>query len=350
VKNLIVGIAGTAKNTGKTTTMSSLLDEIKRVPGLSLGLTSIGFDGEDFDNVTGLPKPRIEVWPGTIAAIAERCRDICSAALEEIIRTDIVTPLGRVVIYRVAAPGKVVLAGANNRRELRKALDLMCDLADLIMVDGALNRIAPLVEADCLIFVTGAARFPEIDRLAEESRCIVEILSIPALEPRGRTAAAGSVLAQSGFDTFLEKCAAADSVNIQGVIAVQYLKELADLRGAGPKAPLKGKRLIFEDPIKLLLAGDAAQVRELLWELSAGSGIEIGVVKTCRLLAMTVNPYYPKYCYSRSDYEAAYVDSGRLLDSVGGRAGIPCYDVVQQGAEGLFRIIMDYWKSNGGEY
>ena len=54
----VLGILGTSKNTGKTTTTSALL-EIANNKNLSVGITSIGYDGEDIDNITGLPKPRI---------------------------------------------------------------------------------------------------------------------------------------------------------------------------------------------------------------------------------------------------------------------------------------------------
>ncbi|MBA7549071.1 hypothetical protein ES705_41544 [subsurface metagenome] len=54
----VLGILGTAKNTGKTTTTSTLL-KIANNRNLSVGITSIGYDGEDVDNITGLPKPRI---------------------------------------------------------------------------------------------------------------------------------------------------------------------------------------------------------------------------------------------------------------------------------------------------
>jgi len=81
-----------------------------------------------------------------------------------------------------------------------------------------------------------------------------------------------------------------------------------------------------------------------LRELSSGS-VEIGVDKTCKLLAMTVNPYYPKYRYSRADYQPAYVDSAGLLESVGGNIKIPCYDVVRQGGQVIFQMIMDYRKT-----
>jgi len=315
-----------------------MMEEIKKDGGLGLGLTSIGFDGEAFDNVTGLPKPRIEVCPGNIVAIAEKCNRFCSAGLEEIRRTDIATPLGKVVLSRVETPGKVLLAGPNKRRELRIVLDLLGELADLIIVDGALNRIAPMVETDCLILVTGAARFVEIERLSAESRCIVDILSTPLLAEHGIVETVDSVFSQACFEDFIKKCAVANSINIRGVMSLQYLNKLTGLGSAG----IRGKRLIFSDPTKLLLAGDAEATGRVLNKLSGEGGAEIGVAKTCRLLAMTVNPYYPKYRYNRADYEEAYVDSAELLSYVRQSVNVPCFDVVKQGGQGIFKTVMDY--------
>ena len=242
------------------------MSEIKKENSLVLGLTSIGYDGESFDNVTGLPKPRINVWPGNIVAIAEGCNKICSAELEAIKETNIRTPLGKVVLSRVASEGKVVLAGANNRRELRFVLDLIKEFSPLVIVDGALSRIAPMVEADCLILVTGAARHTDIPRLALESGCMVDILSTRALAGLGRVETIGSILSQSGFQAFEEKCLVADTVRIKGVIGEKYLKELVFLSGK-----LANKRLIFDDPVKLFLAGEAMTVWKYLKELSAAS-------------------------------------------------------------------------------
>jgi len=272
-------------------------------------------------------------------AIAEHSNSFCSAEMETIKQTDIRTPLGKVVISRIVSPGKVVLAGANNRRELRAVMNLLGESADLTIIDGALNRIAPMVEADCLILVTGAARCAEIPRLAAESRCMVDILSMPALTEHGSVQTVGSIFNRAGFETFMEKCSAADSVRIHGVMAEQYIKELG-----GMASRLKNKRLIFNDPIKLFLAGEPVRVWNYLRELSAVS-VEIGVEKTCKLLAMTVNPYYPKYRYSRADYQEAYVDGVELLESVGSSIQIPCYDVVRQGGQVIFQMIMDYRKT-----
>jgi hypothetical protein len=340
VRCLTVGIAGTAKNTGKTTTISYLMDEVKKDAGLTLGLTSIGYDGENFDNVTGLPKPRIDVWPGVVVAVAEKCLGSGGAGEEVIARTDVSTPLGRVVIGQVSSPGKQVLAGANNSRDLRTVLDAMRDKTDLVFVDGALSRIAPMAQVDCLILVTGAARTPEIHRIAAESGCIVDILSKPVLAEQGKTDTVASVLNQSGFADMIEKCSTADTIQIQGVVNLYYLEEMARIYSQSSVE----KRLIFADPLKLLLAGDAIRLWHALNALSAAS-VEIGVANACKLLAMTVNPYYPKYRYNKADYQVAYVDSGELLESVRDMVKIPCFDVVQQGGQEIFKTVSLYKKS-----
>ena len=333
-KTLAVGIAGTAKNTGKTTTMSAIMDHIKEAPGLVLGLTSIGYDGEGFDNVTSLPKPRINVWPGCILAVAEQCVQSCNAQLAELRRTDISTALGNVVLYRVIGPGKVVLAGPNSRRDLRIVLEMLRESASLIIIDGAFSRITPMAEADCLIIANGAARNTDIPQLASESRSLANILSTPALTEFGAVGSVGSIFTLSGFQELMKICENSDTINIQGVMSHRYLNELAAASGK-----LKGKRFIFTDPTKLLLAGNVMQVWNALMKLSDDS-VEIGVAEICKLLAMTVNPYYPKYRYNKSDYQAAFVDSGELLSRVSESVCVPCFDVVCQSGKGICELIM----------
>ncbi|MGE5542148.1 MAG: hypothetical protein ACM3WT_03850, partial [Bacillota bacterium] len=75
-----VGVAGTAKNTGKTTTLMGAMRECQE-RGRLVRLTSIGYDGEDVDNVTGLPKPRIYCDRGTMFATASECLKAGSAGV-----------------------------------------------------------------------------------------------------------------------------------------------------------------------------------------------------------------------------------------------------------------------------
>ncbi|MCJ7651122.1 MAG: hypothetical protein MUP85_21135, partial [Candidatus Lokiarchaeota archaeon] len=58
-KYKIIAIIGLAKNVSKTTTLNHVIQVLKG--GYQLGLTSIGRDGEKYDAITSLPKPRIFV-------------------------------------------------------------------------------------------------------------------------------------------------------------------------------------------------------------------------------------------------------------------------------------------------
>ena len=66
----IISIIGLAKNVSKTTTLNHIIQVLKG--DHKLGLTSIGRDGEKYDAITNLPKPRIFVEEGTYLATAQQ--------------------------------------------------------------------------------------------------------------------------------------------------------------------------------------------------------------------------------------------------------------------------------------
>lgn len=335
MKNFVVGIAGTAKNTGKTTALSALLTEIRKEPGTTTALTSIGYDGEHFDNITGLPKPRISVDHNEILAIAERCLSSGGAGLEVLQKTPIATPLGKIVISRVTRPGKVVLAGPNNRRDLAAVIDLFTELeAGLTIVDGALNRMAPLVEAQALLLCTGAARNSDPDLLAAETRQVVKILKTAALEEKGPVARLTSVVNQAGFEKFMESLQNAETVCLEGIFSELYYSKLLERVGSPAS-----RRLIFADSIKLLLSGGAGATLRLIDALEL-KGLRVGVGANLNLAAVTVCPYYPRYRYDIKEYEATYADKDKLLSSLSAVLTVPVFDVVRQGGRGIYEALL----------
>ena len=334
-KTFSVGIAGTAKNTGKTTTMNALLAEIKKEEGFVTAFTSIGYDGESFDNVTGLPKPRIRVWEGCLVAVAEKCLPYSDAEIEIISSTGIETPLGPVLIGRAAKGGKMTLAGPNKRQELRAVLNIFQQMGtDLVIVDGALNRIAPMSEADALILATGAARNTDIDRLAAETGQLVGMFNLPAGDRSGMNRVS-SVLAQKSYETFLTAWAQGD-VYVDGVFCEKFLSQLAD-SGTGVTS---GKRLLFPDPMKVILSGEIGRVEDSLGKL-ARAGVTTRVAKTVQTLLVTINPFYPQYRMNLQRYEAAYVDKDALQKSIAAQLQIPCFNVMQQGGQGIWQALQN---------
>lgn len=103
---LTIGILGTAKNTGKTTALNSVL---KCLNDKKIAITSIGFDGEDLDHVTGLPKPKVVVDEGTLVITSEQAARHSTAKLELIEKLSLRTPMGRICVYRVKELGTAVL-------------------------------------------------------------------------------------------------------------------------------------------------------------------------------------------------------------------------------------------------
>ena len=341
MKPYCLGIAGTAKNTGKTTTLSALLEEIRKDKKIIPAITSIGYDGETIDNVTGLPKPRVEIWEGCITAIAEKCMTFGSAKLKPLMTTDIMTPLGRIVIAEVVVGGKIVLAGPNSSGSLAKILDIFRQTGiNLAVVDGALSRIAPMSEADAIILATGAARKTDIAALALETKHIVNIFEIPVLQQFGVCAAIPSVLSDSGYQHLRDSLAVSDTVLINGVCSDRYLANLA-------KEPLSlhGKRLIFADSAKILISGDVGRISASLGTLT-DAGMQCGVANAIKPLAVTINHFYPRLRYTGKGYEPAYVDREALYESISDSINIPCFNVFLHGGRGLYQALTDDIKRN----
>lgn len=337
MNTLTIGIAGTAKNTGKTTTTFAIMEQIKHKQDLILGLTSIGYDGEDLDNITGLPKPRIEVWPGVLVAVAEKCLAVSSAQIEILENTGINTPLGKLILGKVKKGGKLVVAGPNKSKELRQVLNkLRHHQSNFIIVDGALNRIAPMVEVDGLILTTGAARKPNIKSLALETHNIVQILQYPVLNSDEAQVRVGSILNKAAVDKMLEKIKNKQSVLIQNVMVEKGFVYLLE-----KSAQIKGKSLIFSDGIKLLVSGDINRMHTLLNELQ-NRQIEIGVQKSINVIAVTVNPYYPQYRFNSDDYQPAYIDREKLYQAIKEKVPVPVYDIFKQGGKNLVQNILDF--------
>ncbi|MFZ5946300.1 MAG: hypothetical protein ACOYVD_19595 [Bacillota bacterium] len=339
MKPLVIGVAGTAKNTGKTTTTKAVMDQVKKDTTRILGLTSIGYDGEEIDNVTGLPKPRIEVWPGVLAAVAEKCIHAGSAKMEILEKTHISTPLGKVVLVRITHGGQLLVAGPNKSRELRQVVDLLKNYgANFIIVDGALNRIAPMVEVDGLILATGAARTPDINQLALETRNIVETLQLPIIQTEENTAAMDCVFDIASADKLLENLKKRDKVFINGIISTSYFDYLS-----AKDSLIKDKHLVFSDPIKLLVCGEISTISKILFKLKE-KGLHIGVKKSIQIIAITVNPYYPQFRFTSDDYTEAFVDKELLYSEIAKNIDVPVYDVVKEGGAGIYQDILNYAK------
>lgn len=316
-----LGFAGTAKNTGKTTTALRVLAESRRA-GLLPALTSIGYDGENVDTITGLPKPRYWLEPGALVATAAGCLKT-GAPCEVLATTAIDTILGRVVIARVSRPGFVLLAGPNRRGDLETVLDAFTRLgADLALLDGALNRLTPLAAAGGLILSSGAAFDERIEVVAQHAAALAGMFRLPVAPPGEDTLPGGSLLSGQALRQLLNALPAQPGrIQLGGACDPRLALEL--LR-AEP-ARLMGVQWVFGSPLKLIAAGDPRTWQTVFAQITALGG-SAAYLETTPLCCLTVNPFFPRYDARSGSYQADEVDKIALLAAV--RAAVPGAPVV----------------------
>ena len=178
-----MSIVGMCKNAGKTTMLNWMLHH-DRLQG-TLGLTSIGRDGESTDVVTGTEKPGIFVREGTLIATAKDMLRLGDTTLEIMETTGIPTPLGEVVIFRARSDGNVQLAGPSITTQLKEVSRLFFEMgADKSIIDGALGRksLGARAVAEGVILCTGASYHMSIDKVVADTAHVYRLMNLPKAE------------------------------------------------------------------------------------------------------------------------------------------------------------------------
>jgi hypothetical protein len=301
-----VAFVGLAKNTGKTETLTCAVRELHEA-GQSVGVTSVGRDGEARDAIDGrIEKPRIDLPAWSLVATTEMLLRACPQPHELLVRTDMRTALGRVVVARMLAAGTVEIAGPSAAEDVRAVSDLMLDHgAEQVLIDGAVDRrmaSSPAV-SDGLVMSTGAVLDESAERVVELTRSAVELVLAPELrDPLIRAIAAArpeSVLVGEADGSWLSLPArfalsatveqisdvlrsspSARHLIVRGALCESFLERL--LRAA------RGRELEVSvaDSTKIFLAG-----RTCGWY--ARQGLQLRVLAPIHLRALTVNPVAP---------------------------------------------------------
>lgn len=348
----VIGVAGTAKNTGKTTTISSLLAEAEKNQ-LTIAITTIGYDGEEIDNITELPKPRIYLHKNSYAATAEKCLRVSTAELSIRKRTQIRTPLGRILIVKIKKPGYVVLAGPQTRSSLKKVIDIFKQLGcELILVDGALNRMVPMIVTDGIVLATGAAKNTDPEILAREVGGIFRLFQLPQIQVPGEVKEAQEIIClgrginkKLATSSLLTEEQVSEIVNlykkganlcyIPGAINQEVFFKLLSVK----KIDWKSKRIVIHDALRLIISGPPEKTAAVL-KTSNYLEEQVGVLNRVALKAITINPFYPEYRVEREDYTSAYVDNWRLKEAIKAEVKVPVFNVVEEGGHQLFRLLI----------
>lgn len=316
-----VSTVGMCKNAGKTTVLNELI-RLCAEHGETVALTSVGRDGERSDLVTGTKKPEIFVYSGTLIATAADCLDLGDVSREILWTSGMPTPMGEVVLARAWSDGLVQLAGPSMTAQLRVIREKMLELgAGRVFIDGALSRksLAMPAVSDAAILSTGASYSRDMKKTVNDTAHSAALMSLERTEREDVPEDAEqkfTVLCGSKAQCFELAEDAADALRRAEKAAVLIRGGVTDRAAEAffsAGRALSGTEFIAEDGSRLLLS--AGNYEKLL-----RAGSRFTVLKTTRLLAVTVNPF--------SAYGTHY-DTDAFLDAMRRAvpAGVPVLNV-----------------------
>jgi hypothetical protein len=308
-----LALVGLAKNTGKTQTLAAILAEHAEA-GRSVGVTSIGRDGEERDVIDArIDKPRIHLQAGSLVASTGALLRASGAAHERLLQTGVRTPLGEVVVARLSEPATIEVAGPSAAADVRAVSEAMGRFgAEQVLIDGAIDRRAassPDV-ADGLVMATGAVLGEDIARVVAATADAVDLVRLPTAPTRwatleddghdddghdgGRSSADGELVAlerrlvlnaePARTAALLREHARAHTLLVDGALGEGFLEALLAARRERAGREL---RIVVGDPTKVFLAR-----RGPSWYRRQGLSIE--VLRAIELKAITVNPVAPQ--------------------------------------------------------
>lgn len=298
-----LSIVGMAKNAGKTTAMNFLIEEAMD-EGIALGITSIGRDGESQDLVTGTEKPKIYLDQDTIVTVPTQLYDLADAGLEILKKTKYSTPMGDLLICRVADSGYVQIAGPPAAMDTKRVCEEMMQYGcELILIDGAIDRksIASPETSDAIILSTGAVLSRSMRKVVDETAHIVNLYSIPELEE----GYARNLIEENNFDDkimLISKDGEITKLDLAtGLGASRFIDNEIDenteyiyIPGAFTNSviadinlkKLKRVKFVLKNPTKIFLSA-------MDWGLWRKKGFRVNVLQNIEIAAITVNPWAP---------------------------------------------------------
>lgn len=176
-----LAVMGICKNAGKTTVLNTLIHALHT--DNRLGITSIGYDGEETDQITMQPKPRIHVYPGMRVATTEQCALEAQAEVQLISGTEMDTAMGPIVIVEVIQPGMIEVAGPSMASQIHTICTMMQTLGcDKVLVDGAAGRLSFAAGMDGAILAVGAALSNSMRQVVRHAYHQVMLLNMRAMD------------------------------------------------------------------------------------------------------------------------------------------------------------------------
>ncbi len=281
-----LAIIGLEKNTGKTETLNFVVQHIKKLK--TIGLTSIGTDGEEKDIVFGTLKPSVYVDSNFVYTTTElffKRRTVLSEILHVSSQS---TPTGRVIIARTHESGKVILSGPPSTVWMSEVVNRLHQYSELVIVDGALSRFSqanPTI-ADGIILATGAAYSLDKKEIIKHTKYIYNLCNLPTVDEK-----TFSILNKKNVICICDGKEWQET-ELKSALDVQRLKELNSnfssiyIPGALTDNVLRhvhDKEIIVKDFTKIFVS----------YEQFLKYKPKIKVLEKSNIIGITINPYSP---------------------------------------------------------
>lgn len=181
---------GLAKNTGKTTALNYIRTLLQSLTKQKVILISTGYDGEESDAISGLPKPKILVTKGNVFITAENL--VTDSNNFKILKIfPFKTPFGKIILVEALGDLHVCLVSPGNNSSIEKIIKYVEKFFDksIFLMDGSINRKAFLnlaTKNDLIILSTGAAFSTDLQEHISEINFLQHLFSISKLLPKSK--------------------------------------------------------------------------------------------------------------------------------------------------------------------
>ena len=299
-----LAVMGMSKNTGKTVALNHLLAQAAAAK-LQVGVTSIGRDGEERDQVFLVPKPPVRVWPGTLIATARATLQRAKVCVKLIDTTDITSPMGEIVVVKALELGEMEIAGASRGSDQLAVIQRLQQCgATLVLLDGALGRsqhASPAI-ADGVVLATGAALGGGMSDVIRKTRDRLAILTIAQADAALRQLCE-PVFANGGvgvWDSRHRNLYLANISTLNSATAImQYahadIKTIAVSGAVGRTLWQALSTLAESKPGLTVVVNDGTRLFVPAADLAAftSQGAHLLAYRGIRLLGITLNPFSP---------------------------------------------------------
>jgi hypothetical protein len=271
-----VAVVGLAKNAGKTTVLNHLLRELGGRPGLA----SLGLDGEQRDQLTGLAKPRVVPPAGSLVAPAEEL----AGGLRVRRRLGMRTAVGEVVLVEAAGDVPVLVSGPATLPELDRTVEALFEEGiGRVLLEGALGRLGPAApgRAAAVVLAAGASLAAGLDDYRLKLRLALDALDLPVSgEPAGM---------------MLDPSAGYEREAVEQIHDAE--PAVVELRGALTGPLLEG--LLRAGDRLTLVVSDATRVIARPQQVARArrAGLEVAVRSPLAIACVTTSPFHPDLAF-----------------------------------------------------